>query len=221
LETTPLNRTKPKTKSPILIAGKLDFKCFNSGDLSGHKAILEILQIGSSQARFKKETFICEGSLSTVFGTRLCGEAQRVASNAPGLSQQSNRSIFNGSRFGPSRLADSQFSNTNLPANLNYYGGVPFSNRQSGNSNFNGNSPQQFSVGSNRQQNPQFSLAGYGGQSSQNGNVGQGNRLSPVTLGRGGSRFFKPADWMPWGFLAIGTLVMLYTNSVGRGFPRE
>ena len=125
-----------------------------------------------------------------------------------------------GSRFGPSRFADSQFSNTNLPGNLDYYGGVPFSNRQPG-------AAQQFA---NPQQGSQFSLAGYGGQGFNDASArgqfgvagtGQANRLSPVTLGRGGSRLFKPSEWMPWGLLAIGTLVVLYTNSTGRGFSKE
>jgi len=148
---------------------------------------------------------------------------QRVASGV-GVSPQSNPNLSrsNGSLFGPSRFGDSQFSNTNLPRNISYYGGVPFSNRQQPNSN--PNSLQQFSTGANGS-NPQFSLAGYGGNSaaSQAGSVrnGQGNRLSPVTLGRGGSRIFTPADWMPWGFLAIGTLVVLYTNSTGRRYAKE
>jgi len=134
---------------------------------------------------------------------------QRPFQNAVQANRQAGLSSGIGSRFGPSRFTDSQFSNTDLPSNIGYYGGVPFSNRQS----------------RNQQQGSQFSLAGYGGQgfngSSASGQVVGAGRFSPVTLGRGGSRIFKPSEWMPWGLLAIGTLVVLYTNSTGRGFSRE
>ena len=148
------------------------------------------------------------------------GGGPNASFHAPAQGNRQALSSGIGSRFGPSRFADSQFSNTDLPSNIGYYGGVPFSNRQPGTAG-------QFA---NQQQGSQFSLAGYGGQgfsgapgSGQFGGVGAGqaNRLSPVTLGRGGSRLFKPSEWMPWGLLAIGTLVVLYTNSTGRGFSKD
>lgn len=152
--------------------------------------------------------------------------AQQVATNAQRSSQRSLTDLANqtGSRFGPSRFGDSQFSNTNLPGNISYYGGVPFSNRQSP------NSQTQFSGGPTGP-NSQFSLAGFDGGGQGFGNpakgqvggvqVGQGGQLAPVTLGKGGSRLVRPAEWMPWGLLAIGTLVVLYTKSTGRGFSAE
>ena len=141
---------------------------------------------------------------------------QQVAVNAqrPSLQSIINPRNQTGSRFGPSRLADSQFSNTNLPPNVDYYGGVPFANRQLQN-------PGGFSGGA-ASTNPQFSLAGYGSQPGLvNSPNGYGNRLSPVTLGGGGSRLIRPTEWMPWGLLAVGTLVVLYTNSTGRRLTSE
>ncbi len=146
---------------------------------------------------------------------------QQVASNLPGALQQGpggqslpRPSALGGSRFGPSRFADSQFSNTDLPSNAGYYGGVPFSKRQS---------PERFANARSGGPNSNFSLAGYGGNtgSGSRGQFGgvdsvQRNRLAPVTLGQGGSRLFRPSEWMPWGLLAIGTLVVLYTNSTKR-----
>lgn len=146
--------------------------------------------------------------------------AQQFPNNAQRSPAQANTGLFrqNGSLFGPSRLAESQFSNTKLPADVSYYGGVPFSNRQSG------GSQTQFASGP-QNQNSQFSLAGYDGRhgqaASQFGVERQRSGLSPLTLGGGGSRLVKPPEWMPWGLLAIGTLVVLYTKSIGRGFSTE
>ena len=147
--------------------------------------------------------------------------AQQVAFNA----QRSNLSNQTGSRFGPSRLGDSQFSNTDLPPSLSYYGGVPFSNRQSSN-RVNSQVPnsQVPYTGGPTGSNSQFSLAGFdSGQGLGNpvAQARQGSRLGPVTLGQGGSRLIKPAEWMPWGLLAVGTLVVLYTKSTGRVFASE
>ena len=163
-------------------------------------------------------------------GNVISDKAQQVATNAQRFSTQANASLprQNGSRFGPSRFADSQFSNTNLPADINYYGGVPFSNRQS--SNAQGQFSAKTANPNTANPNSQFSLAGYDGQqgfgrsaSAQAGGVqvGHNNGLSPVTLGGGGSQLVKPAEWMPWGLLAVGTLVVLYTKSIGRGYSTE
>ena len=163
-------------------------------------------------------------------------QAEQIALNvqrdAQRASTPSNTRLprQNGSLFGPSRLADSQFSNTNLPPNISYYGGAPYSNGGAPYSNRQSPSPRtQFSSGANGP-NPQFSLAGFDGRqgvgNSGPGQIGgaqtrQGNRLSPVTLGKGGSRLIQPAEWMPWGLLAVGTLVVLYTKSTGRRFAAE
>ena len=149
-------------------------------------------------------------------GINLQGPFQGPQGSVPTNPQASQPGLLSGigSRFGPSRFADSQFSNTDLPGNISYYGGVPFSNRQPG-------AVQQFA--NQQQQGSQFSLAGYGGQLSGQAGVrtGRTGRLSPVTLGNGGSRPFKPSEWMPWGLLAVGTLVVLYTNSTGRGYSKD
>lgn len=153
------------------------------------------------------------------------GNFQRPFQNVAQANRQTGLSTGIGSRFGPSRFADSQFSNTDLPSNLDYYGGVPFSNRQSGNQQAGNRQSGAGQRVGNQRQGSQFSLAGYGGQDfngpSASGQVVGAGRFSPVTLGKGGSRIFKPSEWMPWGLLAIGTLVVLYTNSTGRGFSKE
>jgi len=191
-----------------------------------------VLQKCIDLIRNKEETFVCEGSLSTVFGNKTMWRAfflavgstlillgvqtlvvdhivvangtrvpgfvakflDRGAVNSggrlvapainanPSLPQQvarvpqvslqgiGNQGIGNrgiagtsnatASRFGPSRFSNTPFSNTNLPGNIDYYGGVPFSNRQSPNSS----SAQPFSVGpngSNSQWPSQSVLASY------------------------------------------------------------
>jgi len=112
-----------------------------------------------------------------------------------------------GSQFGPSRF-DSQFSTTG--SNNSQFGG------QTG---FGGGPPNQWSQNGN----PPFQLAGYGGiagnpNSRQNGVA---NPAAAATIGSGGSRLIKPKDWMPWFLLAIGSLVVLYTNSTSRRFQND
>jgi len=133
----------------------------------------------------------------------------RLASNFNGGGQANT-----GSRFGPSRFADSQFSNSNLPPNTNYYGGVPSSNFGNNVSGYSVARPGNSNVG-----NPSaFSLAGYGQVNGAPGPVTQSGGGKRTIPGSGGSRLFDPKDWMPWCLLAVGTLVVLYTNSTGRRF---
>lgn len=92
-----------------------------------------------------------------------------------------------GSQFGPSRFG-TPYANGYQPPN--FYGGNP-----TGQLNAPANSP--------------FSLTAYG--SPNTGGVNPvGSQLEPP------SRVVQTKDWMPWCFLAVGTLVVLYTRSTGR-----
>ena len=121
-------------------------------------------------------------------------QAEQIALNvqrdAQRASTPSNTRLprQNGSLFGPSRLADSQFSNTNLPPNISYYGGAPYSNRQSP-------SPRtQFSSGANGP-NPQFSLAGFDGRQGV-GNSGPGQIGGAQTKAR--QQIVSGYAWQRW-----------------------
>lgn len=103
--------------------------------------------------------------------------------------------VYNGSRFGPSRFSGPTYG---------HYGGSRI-NGANGNSRFtSGGNPNNKSVnrfGGN------YSQANY----STGSNVGsQPNRTIAAPPGR---RLIKTKEWMPWCFLAAGTIVILYTNS--------
>ena len=103
-----------------------------------------------------------------------------------------------GSRFGPSRF-ESQYNSGN------YYGGQANQSRTS----------SQF----NSQPDSQFSLAGYGSQAN---NSFQRMSAPPTAISAGKpSQILKTKDWMPWSLLAVGTLVVLYTNSSSRRFSNN
>lgn len=101
------------------------------------------------------------------------------------------------SRFGPSRFGDNGLSNSNLPPSLggsqSYYGGLPGQ-----------------TLGTRANPNQPFSLAGFSTNKNNPANNGPfGKKIK--------ARYFQTKEWMPWSLLAVGTLVVLYTNSTGRG----
>ena len=107
-------------------------------------------------------------------------------------------SRLGGSRFGPSRFDRSPFDVRNQ-ANSNYYGGVPGSNVPNPNS--------------------RFSLAGFGTQRQPS--MASMPQPRAATRSNRSTRNIRPKEWMPWSFLAAGTLVVLYTNSLSGRFGND
>ena len=112
----------------------------------------------------------------------------------------------------PSRYA----SNVAPPQPIQGYGGMPTVSSQYGPSRFSsgpfGN--DQFSSfganGTNPSPNSQFSLTGFGSRPAPDANT-------ELTQKRGGNfRLIETKDWMPWSLIAAGTIIVLYTKSIGR-----
>ncbi len=114
----------------------------------------------------------------------------------------------------PSRYA----ANVAPPQPIQGYGGMPTVSSQYGPSRFSSGqfgNDQFSSFGSNSNKpsqtaNSQFSLAGFGSRPASDSNTS-------LTLNRGGtSRLVQTKDWMPWSLIAAGTIIVLYTKSIGR-----
>ena len=99
------------------------------------------------------------------------------------------------------------------PQPIQGYGGVPSLSSRFGPSRF-GSSQfgnDQFFGGANPVVQPTgsapFSLAGFG--SSPSTGLAQQNWAKPLKV-------VQTQDWMPWSLIAAGTVIVLYTNSLGR-----
>jgi hypothetical protein len=91
-----------------------------------------------------------------------------------------------------------------IPPNQGY-GGMPTVSSQHGPSRFSGNQ-----LGNDQFSNSQFSLAGFGTRSAP------APVAVPVQNRSGMLRLVQTKDWMPWSLIAAGTIIVLYTKSVGR-----
>ena len=95
----------------------------------------------------------------------------------------------------PNFANQQQFS---LPSSESYYGGP---------SRFQSSSyPTNQSAYGGAQQSP----------STNTNNFQQVGFNSPANIRPRMLKSYPVADWMPWGFLAAGTIISLYTNSTGR-----
>ncbi len=142
-------------------------------------------------------------------------EQSKPFSSTPNRSEQSvwgkpGFTVAQESQFGPSRF-ESPYNNSNS-SNNQLFG------QQAG---FGGAFPNQQNQWS-QQGNPPFSLAGYNGTTDTNsGAFGQKNPGASSTTGSSKAQIIKHKDWMPWFLLAVGTLVVLYTNSTSRKFSND
>ena len=99
------------------------------------------------------------------------------------------------------------------PQSIQGYGGVPNLSSRYGPSRFGGSQfgNDQFFGGGNQvgqaTGNAPFSLAGFG--TSPSNPMNQQNLTGPLKV-------VQTRDWMPWSLIAAGTVIVLYTNSLGR-----
>ena len=110
-------------------------------------------------------------------------------------------------------------SNANVaPARaVSGYGGIPNTVSGYGPSRFGGgqygNGPYLGSAESGAgAANPQFSLSGFGGESK-----GDTPAVSVSGPSIGRTRIVHTQDWMPWSLIAAGSIIVLFTNTMGLG----
>ena len=118
------------------------------------------------------------------------------AAGAASVGNPNGLSLQNGQA--PAYANRQQFS---LPSSESYYGGPSRfqSSSYSSNQNAYGGAAQL----------PRQSLLANNANFQQSG-FGNGADMRPKIL-----KSYPVSDWMPWGFLAAGTIISLYTNSTG------
>jgi hypothetical protein len=158
--------------------------------------------------------FLAVGIMLVVTGLECLVTQQFVIHNAQ-VPNFVAAMLFDDSANGSSNPSDEKF-----PIAKSGYHAPRSKTRNSGFGSSSFNDPYQTESNRRRQsgnQRSDFSLAGFGQRRTEIApmTVPEVKQKSQVTLTRPDETgVFRPQDWLPWSLLAVGALIVLYTNSL-------